>query len=176
VLRSGARPGDAVVVCGAIGDGFLGLKAARGEIADAGGYLERRFRLPEPLLQLREAVRAHARACADVSDGLLVDALHLAEASGCRVRVDLGRVPSSEPAQAWLAAQPNAAAARLALATGGDDYALVCAAADGEALAGAARAAGVAAAVVGTFVIGEGIEVSIDGAAVQAGSLGWRHA
>ncbi|MGI9169974.1 MAG: thiamine-phosphate kinase, partial [Caulobacteraceae bacterium] len=37
VLRSGARVGDALVVCGEVGEGWLGLLAARGEIADPGG-------------------------------------------------------------------------------------------------------------------------------------------
>jgi len=175
VLRSGARPGDALVVCGTIGDAALGLRAARGEIADPDGYFQRRLRLPEPLLALREALQRHARAAADVSDGLLADALHLAEASGCRVELELAAAPMSEPARAWLAGQADTAAARLDLATFGDDYALVCAARDGSALVTAAVKAGVAAAVVGRFVSGAGLAASLDGAAVSPARLGWRH-
>ena len=121
VRRSGARPGDALVVLGPIGDGFLGLKAARGEIADPTGELARAYRLPEPALHLRSALRAHASAAADVSDGLIADALHIAEASGCALVIDLDRMPVSVPAQRWLTAQPDLAQAMLALATGGDD-------------------------------------------------------
>jgi thiamine-monophosphate kinase len=175
IRRSGARPGHALVVCGAIGDGLLGLKAARGEIDDPGGALAARYRLPEPLLQLRDALHAHAAAAADVSDGLLADAAHVAEASGCRAVIDLDRVPTSDAAAAWLAGQGDAAAARLQLASAGDDYALVCAATDGEALARAAKARGVAAAVVGAFAEGEGAEVRSEGQVVTPDRLGYRH-
>ena len=172
LLRSGARPGDALVVCGPIGDGLLGLMAARREIPDPDGALARRFRLPEPRLDLREALRAHATAAADVSDGLLADALHVAAASGCGVELDLAAMPVSAAAQAWLAAQPDPDAARLQLATGGDDYALVCAAPDGKALV---RAAGGAAGVVGRFFEGGGLRVTTGGRIVEPGQLGWRH-
>jgi len=175
IRRSGARAGHALVVCGEIGDGFLGLMAARGEVDDPGGRLAARYRLPEPRLQLREALREHAAAAADVSDGLIADALHVAEASGCRAAIDLERVPTSDAAAAWTAGQESATAARLQLASAGDDYALVCAAADGEALARAARARGVAAAVVGAFAEGEGVEVQLEGRRVAVDRLGYRH-
>lgn len=173
--RSGARPGQALVVCGSIGDGYLGLKAARGEIADPDGELARRYRLPTPLFQLRQALRDHASAVADVSDGLIADGLHVAEASGCGVRLELAQMPLSAAAAAWLSVQPDLDDARLALASGGDDYALVCAAADGEALAGAAQALGVPAAVVGGFVAAAGLELRLDGRLIKPSRLGYRH-
>ncbi|MDB5455120.1 MAG: thiamine-monophosphate kinase, partial [Caulobacter sp.] len=108
VLRRGARPGDRLMVSGTIGDGWLGLLTQWGEVADPDGHLLRRYRLPEPRLGLRAALRGHAKAAADVSDGLLADADHVARASGCGVRVDLERLPLSAPARAWLAAQPEA--------------------------------------------------------------------
>jgi thiamine-monophosphate kinase len=172
ILRSGAAPGHALVVCGAIGDGFLGLKAARGERLQAAQALAARYRLPEPRLDLRQALRAHAAATADVSDGLIADALHLAQASGCRVVVDLGRMPVSDAAAAWIAVRPDRAQALMQLAAAGDDYALVCAASDGEALA---RAAGPAAAVIGAFVAGSGVEVRLGERLLAPGALGWRH-
>ena len=145
VRRSDATPGQALVVCGAIGDGYLGLKAARGEIDDPGGALATRYRLPEPLFDLREALHDHAAAAADVSDGLIADTLHVAEASGCGAVLELTQMPLSPAAAAWLSVQGDAEAARLALASGGDDYALVCAAADGEAMVRAAQVLGVPA-------------------------------
>jgi thiamine-monophosphate kinase len=175
VLRSGAKAGDALVVCGTIGDGALGLAAAQGRLDDPTGALARHYRLPEPLLSLRDALRGYANACADVSDGLLADALHVAEASGCGVRIELGAAPLSTPARAWLSAQPNRTQALLALASGGDDYALVCAASDGEGLVRVVRAIGAPAAVAGAFVEGHGLEATCDGAPVQVGDLGWRH-
>ena len=177
VPRCGARAGDALVVCGAIGDGWLGLQAAKGEIADPDSRLADRYRLPTPLLALREALRAHVRAAADVSDGLLADAMHIAEASGLGVAVDLGRLPLSREGAAWRERQSDQAAARLALATGGDDYALACAveAAREGAFVQAVEALGVPAASVGHFTAASGLKVQFAGAPVPTGRLGWRH-
>jgi thiamine-monophosphate kinase len=58
----------------------------------------------------------------DVSDGLLLDARRLAEASGCGWRIDLSALPLSP---AFVAAQGDHRSARLFAATGGDDYALL---------------------------------------------------
>ncbi len=175
VRRSGARPGDLLVVLGAIGDGWLGLKAARGEIDDPHGDLARAYRLPTPALHLRAAVRASASAAADVSDGLIADALHIAEASGCAVTIDLDRMPLSPNAAAWLRRQPDKAAASLALATGGDDYALVCASSDGPALLSACEDLAGPAAIAGRFEAGEGVTVRYRGEAKTPARLGWRH-
>ena len=177
VRRSGAKPGHALVALGVIGDGVLGLKAARGEFDDPGGALAGAYRLPEPMLHLREILRDHASAAADVSDGLIVDALHLAEASACKVVLDLERMPLSPSARAWLGRQPDSTAGRLELASGGDDYALVCATPDAKALVEAvADAFRTPAAIVGAFVEGEGVEVRLFGAVVEPRRMGWRHA
>jgi len=177
VLRSGARPGDLLIVCGTIGDGWLGLAASRGEIDDAGGRLAERYRLPTPLFALRRALRNHAHAAADVSDGLLADAAHVARASGVRLALDVESFPVSSEARAWLADQSDATAARVALATGGDDYAIVCAVGPSEAPAfiRAVLAQGLSVASVGRFEAGEGLAVTAGGAAVAVDRLGWRH-
>ena len=98
VRRAGARPGDVLLLSGAIGDAGLGLAALTGALAlpegDAAGVIAR-YRRPEPRLGLRDALRAHAAAAADVSDGLLADAGHVAAASGCGVEVALDRLPLS---------------------------------------------------------------------------------
>ena len=167
VRRAGARPGDGLWVSGTIGDGLLGLMAVRGEIEDASGYLAERYRRPTPRLDLRDTLRAQASAAADVSDGLAADARHIAEASGVRLVLDLDRLPLSEAAEAWLAGQPDPAAARLALAAGGDDYEIVCSAPAGVALAGFTA--------IGEAVAGAGIEVRADGRALDPGAGGWRH-
>ncbi|MEO8115517.1 MAG: thiamine-phosphate kinase [Phenylobacterium sp.] len=141
VRRAGARPGDLVQVSGVIGDGWLGLEAVRGQVTDPDGYLARRYRLPTPRLDLRDALRAQASAAADVSDGLVADAGHLAAASGVHIRLHLDRTPLSPAAQDWLAGQPDRAAALVRLATGGDDYEVVCPPA-GPRLHGHRRGAG----------------------------------
>jgi len=177
VLRSGARAGDAAVVLGAIGDGWLGLQAARGELADPGGRLAAHYRTPTPLLVLREGLRAFARAAADVSDGLVADVGHVARASGLAVSLDLADLPLSTAAVAWCAVQPDHAEARLALATGGDDYAIVCAAdpADVPALKLIASESGVPFARVGLFERGEGVRVAFAGREVTVATPGWSH-
>ena len=175
VRRGGARPGDVLVVIGTIGDGGLGLKAARGEIADPNDWLATAYRLPEPQLQVRSAVRRHASAAADVSDGLLGDVLHIAEASSCAVTLDLERMPVSEPVRAWLTQQLDRAAALLALATAGDDYALVCATADPAALIAEAQLHGGEAAAMGRFEAGRGVTVRLHGEELTPARLGFRH-
>jgi thiamine-monophosphate kinase len=125
-------------------------------------------------VELRLALRTYAKAAADVSDGLLADAGHIAEASGCAVRIELEKTPLSEPGRRWFAAQPDAEAALLALASGGDDYEIVCAVAP-EDLDQFREAARLPVTVVGAFGEGQGIAVTHNGAAVTPGHLGWRH-
>ena len=177
VLRSGARAGDVALVLGTIGDGWLGLRAALGEIADPFGHLAAHYRTPRPLLLLREGLRAYARAAADVSDGLVADAGHVAWASGLAVSLDLADLPLSIDAAGWCAAQPDQTQARLALATGGDDYAIVCATdpADVDALGRIAAEHRVAWASVGRFEPGQGVEVAFAGRPVEVAKSGWSH-
>ena len=87
VARTGAQPGDLIVVTGMIGDGFLGLKAARGEIGledERVAALIAHYRTPEPRTDFALAAREHAAAALDVSDGLIADMGHMARASGVR--------------------------------------------------------------------------------------------
>jgi thiamine-monophosphate kinase len=181
VKRSGARFGDVLLVSGTIGDGLLGLKAARGELdglsAGQADWLAARYHLPRPRLELLSALRAHASAAADVSDGLMADAGHIGEASGAAISLDLDLMPLSDPAKTWLALQPDRAAALAALAAGGDDYEIVCSARP-EAmtpLITAARAVGIAMTEVGRVEAGLGLKVSCAGKVVTLARAGWRH-
>ncbi len=177
VLRSGATAGDTLIVCGAIGDGRLGLLAVRGELPDPSGRLAQHYRTPEPLLSLREPIRAYAKASADVSDGLLADAWRIAEASGLGLDIDLDALPFSVEGVRWRDAQPDRVDAALTLATAGDDYAVVCAleSKDESAFVEAATSAGVPVARIGRFVsVGE-LQVNGAGGLVTPDRLGWRH-
>ncbi|HWL33373.1 MAG TPA: thiamine-phosphate kinase [Gaiellaceae bacterium] len=78
--RTGARPGDVVVVTGPLG--------AAGAAFREGGYLRPPIRVEEGLRLGRVA-----SAMLDLSDGLAVDAGHIARRSGCRLVIDLDRVP-----------------------------------------------------------------------------------
>jgi thiamine-monophosphate kinase len=166
VRRAGAKPGDVLAVSGTIGDGALGLKAVRGEIDDPDGHLAKRYRLPTPRLDLRAVLAAQASAAADVSDGLIADAGHIAEVSGMRLTLDLDRMPLSVAARRWLDAQPDRAGALVSLAAGGDDYEVV-ATFPGEAPE--------AFTAIGAVAAGEGIEVRAGGRTLNVAQGGWRH-
>ncbi len=173
VRRSGGRAGDLLVVSGCIGDGWLGLQVATGALAPDAALLER-YQLPQPRLGLRAAIQSHAQASADVSDGLLADAGHIAKASGLSARIDLETLPLSPSAAAWLSGQPDRAAALARLATGGDDYEVIAAVApqDVEAYA---NAAGLDVTVVGRLIEGEGVEARLDGRSLVLDRLGYSH-
>ena len=181
VRRSAARHGDRVLVSGTIGDGWLGLQAARRELGGvapaAVEWLAGRYRLPEPRLELRDVLRACAGGAADVSDGLIADAGHIARASGVQLRLNLERLPVSEPASQWLARQPDRARALAALATGGDDYEIVLTAAPAhaQALIVEAEASGVALTEIGEAVDGEGALALFEGRELLLERTGWRH-
>jgi thiamine-monophosphate kinase len=165
-LRSAARPGDVVMISGPIGDGWLGLQSAK---AGRDDRLAQRYRLPEPRLDMREALLSGASAAADVSDGLVADAGHIAEASGVRILLDMDLMPVSPEGSDWLAAQPDRASALVQLATGGDDYQIICTADPMRAgrLTGFIK--------MGSVVEGAGVEVRLAGQPLEIGSTGWRH-
>ena len=166
VRRAGAHVGDVLAVSGTIGDGALGLAAIRGEIEDLSGYLAERFRLPSPRVDLCEALRAKATAAADVSDGLIADAGHIATASQVELQVQLDRLPLSGPARDWVAAQPDPADALLHLATGGDDYEIVATFA-GDPPEGFTA--------IGRVTPGSGVSVRFGANPVAVGRRGWTH-
>jgi thiamine-monophosphate kinase len=84
--RGGAQPGDVLVLTGPLG---------------AAGAAFREGQLARPPIRLEEgrALAAHAHAMIDVSDGLARDAAHIAQRSGCRLVIDLGRVPLADGAE-----------------------------------------------------------------------------
>ncbi|MCW2763821.1 MAG: thiL [Marmoricola sp.] len=169
VRRGGAAAGDLLLVSGPIGDGTLGLKAAHGEIDSP--YLAGRYRLPEPRLDLAERVGVLASAAADVSDGLIADAGHIAAASGVGLELALEAVPLSPAARAWLDGQPDAEAALIGLAAGGDDYQIVCTAPPDRARA--LETAGFT--VIGRATAEPGMRVRLHGRPLEVARGGWSH-
>ena len=170
VRRNGARPGHGLWVTGTIGDGLLGLHAARGEVADPDGYLAGRYRLPRPRLGL--PIGELAAAAMDVSDGLVPDAGHVCRARGVGAEIEAELVPLSPAARAvggqW----------RERCLNGGDDYELILAVAperEGELLK-ASRDSGIAVTRIGRFA---GAEASVtvrdaSGAPIVL-PAGWSH-
>lgn len=119
--RSGAKPGDALYVSGTIGDAGAGLALLhKGQSEPA--FLIDAYRRPMPNLALGQVLAPLVSAMADVSDGLLIDANRIAQASGCGMEIDLSAVPLSS---AFIAAQGDTHESRLFAATCGDDYRLI---------------------------------------------------
>lgn len=176
--RGGARRGDEAWVSGTIGDGALGLLAARSRLtmlsAANARTLERRYRLPQPRSVLGPRLIGIATAAADISDGLLADAGHIAGASGLTVHIERDVVPLSAAAARAVAADPRLWANVLG---GGDDYELVFAVPPGrrEALVAAARAAGVPVAAIGRFEAGEGVRLTAGGQPLRLPRTGFVH-
>ncbi len=121
--RSGGQPGDILWLVGTVGDSAAGLAQLQHDSRAAGPLVDI-YRRPVPLLADGQQLASHARAMMDVSDGLLLDSLRLAQASGCAVEIELDALPLSE---AFVRALGEDLDARLFAATGGDDYALLAA-------------------------------------------------
>jgi thiamine-monophosphate kinase len=112
-----------------------------------------RYRVPQPRTALARAVRDHAHAAMDVSDGLAGDLAKLCEASGVSAVIEAANIPLSAVATALLA---RGAVGVEAIVSGGDDYEILCAIppASFEAFKQAAQTAAVAVAVIGKIVPG----------------------
>ena len=134
--RAGARPGDLVVVSGPLG---------------AAGAAFRAGRLVRPPVRVEEGRRLAgvATAMIDISDGLAVDAAHIAERSGCRLAIELDRVPLVE----------GAVVDDLGF---GEDYELLAATADPLGFA-----------VIGRCEEGSGVGLTLHGDPVEVS--GWEH-
>jgi thiamine-monophosphate kinase len=162
VRRSGAKPGDRVVVTGTIGDAALGLDILRGgaaaALADAGAraMLIGRYRVPQPRNALATAVRDHAHAAIDVSDGLAGDLTKLCGVSGVSAVIDAPSIPLSAVAAELLA---RGSVGIDAIVSGGDDYEVLCTIPEDsfEAFAQAAGQARVAVTSIGTIIAGSSV-------------------
>ncbi len=152
VGRSGAQVGDVAIVTGVIGAGYAAYK--------------REETMAPPLqFKISSLVREYARAAIDISDGLLADAKHIAQASG----VDLVLRAEDIPVEGAL----------LEAVTGGDDYALLLAVPAEQMMAclSALGQLGYAPAVVGEFRPGGGRVALLDAAGtdITPEKAGWVH-
>lgn len=161
--RDGARPGDMLCIGGPVGDAGAGLALLMaGQPGPAA--LITAYREPQPQLALGRRIAAHAHAMMDVSDGLLIDAARMAEASGLRIEIEA--IPLSG---ALMALRGGLVASRLKAATAGDDYVLLGAFdPSGPVPDGMMR--------IGRCLPGKGLALALDGAPVPLpAQLGWVH-
>jgi thiamine-monophosphate kinase len=167
VRRNGAKAGDRVVVSGTIGDAALGLHLLKGGAATALGgdeseMLIGRYRVPQPRVALAQAVRDHASAAMDVSDGLAGDLAKLCAASEVSAAIDARSIPLSGPVRRLLS---SGAVGLESIVSGGDDYEILCTIQENrfEAFTQAAELAGVAVSSIGTIIAGRAVPSFIDG-------------
>jgi thiamine-monophosphate kinase len=184
VRRNGAKAGDRIMVSGTSGDAALGLQVRRdpavaaqwGLDKDAGNHLLSRYRLPQPRSVLAAALRRHAAAAMDISDGLAGDLRKLCLASGLSAEIEIARVPLSAAARQALAADPRL---RETILTGGDDYELLAAVRPDKLDAFSLECAreGVAVTDIGEAVTGEAMPKFLDqdGRAVALSRLSFSH-
>lgn len=154
LLRSGARDGDRLWSTHPAGAAALGLaRLQRGDL-DPEGYVQAHRRPVAQLAAGRVARLAGATAAVDVSDGVALDAWHLAEASGVALVLERAHLPSpAVSVEDWLYRS-------------GESFGLLLAAPGELDLAAAFRAAGLEEPLsIGYARAGSG--VSMDGEAVE---------
>jgi thiamine-monophosphate kinase len=167
VRRGTAQPGDSLFMTGTLGDSALGL-ALRGRTSRAKGWpmrdtdrdwLEHRYLRPQPRVGIIQALRDHASAAMDISDGLMKDLGRMAKASDVSAIVDADRIPLSDAARAIVSADPDTIDI---IATGGDDYEVLASVppSSAEAFRRDAASAGVIVSEIGT--IGQRPEAETD--------------
>ncbi|MHB9036565.1 MAG: thiamine-phosphate kinase [Armatimonadota bacterium] len=179
--RSGAKPGDVIIVTNTLGDSLVGLqmllKYGIEEARRASEFLVERHLKPEPRVwEARAAVETgKVRSMMDLSDGLSSDIGKLCEASEVGARVFADRLPISE--------HLHIAASRLDVdpitltVSGGEDYELLitCASKDADAIIKAIEGSGSSAAVIGEIVDGSGVILISSDGAEQPMPESWQH-
>lgn len=176
--RAGAQPGDMIFMSGSVGDAGAGLAILQGHLEtddDARDALVTAYRTPMPSLALGQALAPHVHAMSDISDGVLIDAQRMANASRCALHLDIDRVALSS---AYVATCGATCEAMLAAATYGDDYQLLLAAPPQAqaAIMAAADAVGLSITPIGHAGEGGGLTLAWHGDIVPLPArLGHQH-
>lgn len=175
--RTGARPGDAILVSGTLGDAALGLQRwqKQGASGDADhDHVVGRLHRPTPRCGLGLALRdCGATAAIDISDGLAADLGHILRAGNVGAVVRLDQLPLSQSALRLAGADLAGLALR-----GGDDYELCFTVPESRLheLDAISRRAAVQVTQIGTVESGDGFRVlDAQGAAVALDDTGYRH-
>ncbi|GAA3852419.1 thiamine-phosphate kinase [[Pseudomonas] carboxydohydrogena] len=180
VRRDGAKPGDIIAVTGTIGDAALGLACLKGkkllDDASACEALIARYRTPQPRNALAEAVRTHASAAMDISDGLAGDLAKLCAASKVSATVEASAIPLSDQARRILS---SGTAGIEMLIAGGDDYEVLCTVPENRWAAFREAAGRVAVAVAGIGRVQKGntapVFLDVSGMPIAMKRLSYSH-
>jgi len=174
--RDAACPGDGIYVSGTLGDAGLALRVQQG-VLDSPPVPELQARLdrPTPRVQLGLQLREFCRCAIDVSDGLGADLGHVCQRSGVGARLELAKIPLSDPVRAYL----QATADWSVPLTSGDDYELLFTVPAAQRSVFAGLAAGLATPVtrIGEVVeAGQGIQaLTPDGSPIPDLDIGYDH-
>jgi thiamine-monophosphate kinase len=159
VLRSGARAGDVLAVCGTLGHSAAGLLLLQRGQAGLAPELVRYHRAPRPPYEQGPvAARAGARAMLDISDGLGRDAGRLALASRVGIELD-DALLANDVAQ--LQQLMSADEAWRCVTEGGEEHSLLACFPSGSMLPDAWRKIG--EVVAGSDVLLRGVPVTRGG-------------
>lgn len=172
VRRSGAQPGDRVVVVGTLGGAAAALDLFRAGHPVPDGLLAAHRRPTARVAEGQALAEAGATAMIDVSDGFGADLLHICEASGVAAVVGAGALPATDGVAAAAATLQRDA---LEFVTaGGDDYALVATLPAEQAEAVAKDIGGV---LVGEIIAGDPSATLRlpDGSTRNLAGQGWDH-
>ena len=171
LTRSAARPGQAVMVTGTLGDSYLGLHYLIRGMEGPSTCVQRHL-YPRPrLAEGKRALELGAEAAIDVSDGLLRDLGHICEESGVGAEIYMEKVPVSQAAVET--AQELGEDLRGAALFGGEDYELILVA-DSDKVP--AMQDELDLAVIGRITAGEGVSVlDASGKKVESGRSGYEH-
>lgn len=180
MARTGAQPGDTLWVSGTIGDAGAGLALAQSpdfssDSSPEAVCLRDRYWWPQPRLALGLALCDLASAAADVSDGLLADAGHIASASGVAAEIEAAAIPLSP---AYVSDCGDTLATRVRAATAGDDYELVFTAPAHAATAilALSQRLGLTLTPIGRVSAGSGVRLlDAEGADVPVERTGFEH-
>ncbi len=164
--RSGAQDGDILYVSGPLGDAYAGyelIKSGRYEIEDP---LVMAFNRPKAQVELGQNIAQSVNAMMDISDGLLIDAQRMADASGLAISLILDSLPLS---QNYRQKYGDNLDSIINAATWGDDYQLLCAAPKDIKLPMNMRA-------IGIFTQGKGLGLNYNDKRIMLPfSLGYEH-
>lgn len=166
VVRSGARPGDELAVCGSLGLADAGWRLLREDRAERHPDAVARQRRPQPPLAAGPQAAEHgASAMLDISDGLLRDGGRLARASGVVVDLDLAALADDV---ALLTEALGAEVALECVLAGGEEHSLLATFPSGRVPAGWRRIGDVRAPEAG-----ESPRILVGGEPVT--HVGWDH-
>jgi len=159
IQRSGAAPGDDIYVTGYPGEAGAGLLLSDAQAGEFSSLVDA-YNCPRARIEVGLALRSHASAAIDISDGLLADLNHLTDSSDSGAEIEVSSIPLSRTLLDYTSREK----ALLLACTAGDDYEL-CFSAPGSQRSEIERisiATGIRITRIGRIVEGQGVKLTGD--------------